>query len=109
MYAYVRHLGELTARIQKGWTLPGDGGAGDFHCRARIRQDEAGEIEEIELERCDDDGALRASLLRAVHSAVPLPLLDEGRQSARVVTLDFAVFAAQVGGRRTSVQPGPAP
>jgi hypothetical protein len=108
VYVYIRHMGEITSRIQRAWTLPSGGPMADFHCRVRIRRDLEGSMEDVEFQTCDNDQALRASLLKAVQGAAPLPLSDDEQRAGRGVTLDFVAFAAPSGGHRTSVQPGAA-
>ena len=100
---YIHRLGELTARIQNAWALPRSAPAVDFHCRLRLRQGEDGAVRELQFELCDEDGRLRASLVRAIYGATSLPHLQD---SGDGVTLDFVAFASAATGRRTMVSPG---
>jgi hypothetical protein len=107
--AYAWRMGALTARIQSLWTLPRGSLDVDFHCRVRIRQGDAGAVDEVEFESCDDAGALRSSLVRAIERAAPLPPLSESRGAGGAdITLHFAAYAATTGGSRTVVEPGAA-
>ena len=101
-------MGALTARIQSLWTLPRGSLGVDFHCRVRIRQGDAGKVDEVEFESCDDVGPLRSSLIRAIERAAPLPPLTESSGTAADITLHFAAYAATTGGSRTVVEPGAA-
>ena len=103
---YIRRMSQITARIQGAWTLPPTRLATDFHCRIRIRQDAGDTASEVEFESCDDDGTLRASLLKAIDHLGSLPALSEKGVGTRDVTLDVTAFAAPSSGRRTSVEPG---
>jgi hypothetical protein len=106
---FVRRLGELTARIQGAWLVPPGAVNDDFHCRVRIRQDIGGAVRDVTFDACDDNAVLRASLLRAIRTAGPLPALGAAASAAdQGVTLEFAAFANLLGGRRTSVEPGAA-
>jgi hypothetical protein len=104
--AYVLKMGALTARIQNAWTLPRDRLAADFNCRVKIRQDNSGTVEEVEFESCDDVESLRASLVRAIEHAAPLPALADEHRTGAAVTLHFAAYAAPTDGRHTVVEPG---
>jgi hypothetical protein len=106
--ARVWRMGAITARIQNAWTFPRAALASDFNCRVRIRQGDAGSVEEVEFESCDDIEALRASLIRAIERAAPLPLLDDDHRMGTDIRLHFAAYAASPGGRHTVVEPGAA-
>jgi hypothetical protein len=69
-----RYLGQIDARIERAWLKPRtplDSGA--FRCEVRVEQDTAGNVLEIELEQCGNDGRWQQSLVRAIQSASPLP------------------------------------
>jgi hypothetical protein len=101
----VRRIGEITARIQQAWTLPRNPLGADFHCRVRIRQDDAGALGAIEWQQCDEDATLRASLVKAIRAAAPLPARDDSQNSAWDLTLQFTSFAALTAGPRSRVEP----
>lgn len=101
---YVQRMSQITQRIQREWNVP-RGISGDFHCRVLIHRTHES-VSEVELEQCDADQALRGSLLRAIDQAAPLPPLDVSSRGPGDIRLEFAAFAADGGGRRTSVEPG---
>lgn len=105
---YVRYIGQITARVQRLWTVPAARARAEFHCRAHIQRGPAGEVVDLTLQPCDDDATLKASVLEAIRLATPLPTRPdpETSASAEILTLDFSVFAANAGGRSSSVQPG---
>ena len=103
--AAVRRIGEITARLQAAWVLPPRSATTNFRCRVRIRQDEAGALSGIELQHCDDDPELRASLIAAVRAASPLPTRDNLEHSGWDLTLEFKSSATSPTGRRSSVEP----
>ena len=102
---FIRRIGVITARIHGAWSLPGAPRSRDFHCRVRLREDEAGVLREVELWQCDDDPELRASLLKAIRASSPLPTFEANPEAARDLTLDFAAYASLSAGRRSSVEP----
>lgn len=75
--SYIRRMSQITARIQGAWALPPTRLTTDFHCRIRIRQDAGDTASEVEFESCDNDGTLRASLLKAIDHVGPVPALSE--------------------------------
>ena len=103
---YVLYIGQVTARVQRLWTVPVARAGAELHCRARIQRGPAGEVVDLTLQPCDDDATLKASVREAIHLAAPLPTRPDPEASAEILTLDFSVFAANAGGRRSSVQPG---
>ncbi len=102
---FVHRIAEITARIQRAWLLPDVRRIRNFHCRIRLDQDEAGALRPIALQECDDDAELRASLLKSIRAAAPLPVLEADPRGERGLTLDFDAFATLTAGRRSSVQP----
>ncbi len=105
--AYVTYMGQVTARIQRLWALPQAARAAEFHCHVRIRRGPGGEVRDLILAPCDTDPVLKASVLAAIRRAAPLPERPNPQSSAEMLSLDFAVFAAAVQGRSSSVQPAP--
>jgi hypothetical protein len=102
---YVRRMAALTARIQGLWKLPRTRLTADFHCRARLRPGEAGSIDEVELESCDDSGPLRASIAQAIEHAMPLSLPQERPGAAVDIVLQFIAYAEASGASHTSIEP----
>jgi hypothetical protein len=102
---YVRRMAALTARIQGLWKLPHTRLTADFHCRARLRPDESGSVEEVELEGCDDSGPVRASIAQAIEHAMPLPLPQERAGAAADIVLQFIAYAGPNGSSHTSIEP----
>lgn len=69
-----RYLGQIDARIERAWLKPRTALDSDaFRCEVRIEQDAVGNVLEIELEQCGNDGRWQQSLVRAIQSASPLP------------------------------------
>ncbi|MGC4029457.1 MAG: energy transducer TonB [Steroidobacteraceae bacterium] len=66
--------GQMRARIERAWMRPREAAeAGGFACRVKIRQDRRGQINEVELERCNGSVAWQQSLVSAINAASPLP------------------------------------
>lgn len=106
---YVQRMAALTARIQGQWKLPrATQPAADFSCRARLRSDDTGAVEEVELENCDTSGAVRTSIALAIERARPLPLPQHRSQPAGDIVLEFIAYAQSNGSLRTSVAPAAA-
>jgi hypothetical protein len=105
----VRRIGEITARIQGAWVQPvaqrAAPGAGEFHCRVRILQDEGGTLRALNVQQCDADEALRASVLKAIRASAPLPTRDDAENGAWDLTLEFTSYAPISVGRRSRVEP----
>lgn len=102
---FVQYLGQVTSRIQRAWLLPRKMLATHFRCRVQIRQDATGVVQEVTLQRCDDDVAAQMSLVKAVQSASPLPAPLTDTPLGELVTLDFEAIAASADTRMTSVIP----
>ena len=98
---YVRYVRDITARIQRAWSVPSI--QREQHCRLRIQLSPAGEVNAVTLQPCDADPALQASIADAIRRVSPLPV-DGGGVPADLL-LDFAVSAASSGGLRSSIQP----
>ncbi len=98
-----RYVGEVTARIQRAWSVPSS--VQERHCRLRINLDPAGEVRAITMNPCDADAQLQASISDAVRRAAPLPAPDTPESRGGELLLDFAVAAAHSDGLRSSVQP----
>jgi hypothetical protein len=83
---------QIRARIMRAWRRP-DGVvlSGASNCRALIRQTESGKISEVELayEGCDWTDEMRASLVRAIFSASPLPAPPHPSVFVDVFSLKF--------------------
>jgi hypothetical protein len=102
---YVRRMAALTARIQGSWKLPRERLGADFHCRARLRTGASGTVEEVELESCDDSGAVRASIAQAIERAMPLPLPQDRSGTRPDIVLQFIAYAQANGASHTSIEP----
>jgi hypothetical protein len=102
---FVQYLSQVTSRIQRAWLLPRKMLATHFRCRVQIRHDAAGVVQEVTLQRCDDDAAAQMSLVKAVQSASPLPTPLADAPLDELITLDFEAVVASADTRVTSVMP----
>lgn len=95
-----RYTGQIDARIKRAWRKPRSpineefnvGGAADrqtFRCQARIRQDDTGNVQEIELMQCNGSPAWKLSLVRAIQRASPLPAPPHPTVFTNTLTLGF--------------------
>jgi TonB family protein len=87
---YARYVGQVDARIERAWLRPRTPiGAAMFSCTVRVEQDEAGDVHEVTLVRCNGDARWQQSLVRAIQSASPLPAPPEQRLFKRVIRPTF--------------------
>lgn len=91
-----RYMNQVKARIERAWTYPVAGQAGRFQCRAQIRQDKAGQVKEVTLQRCDADAAWQMSLVQAIQQAAPLSAPPDESVFSEMITLNFDVELAVV-------------
>ena len=111
-----RYTGQIRARVERAWTRPrsavrddvadaprrevaGDPAAdGDtFKCRAQIRQDALGNVQEVLLVDCNGSEAWRHSLVIAINQSSPLPAPPIPSVFAPQLTLAFEAQAYQQG------------
>jgi hypothetical protein len=86
-----RYVGQISARIERAWMRPRTPiKSGRFTCSARIVQDKAGVVQEVELRNCNGDGGWQVSLARAIQSASPLPAPANPSVFAKTLTLEFS-------------------
>jgi hypothetical protein len=87
---YARYVGQIDARIERAWARPRTTPGVDlFSCAARIEQDKAGNVIEINLLRCNGDTRWRQSLLHAIRVSSPLPAPPDPSVFRRTLTLTF--------------------
>jgi hypothetical protein len=88
---YGRYMSHITARIERAWTRPRSPvGGGHFDCRARIAQDRAGAVLDVQLQDCSEDVAWRISLEAAIRRAAPLSSPPEPWLFTPTISLTFA-------------------
>jgi len=101
-----RYLGQIDARIERAWLRPRTPiGADLFACRARILQDSAGNVLEVNLESCNGTARWQASLVSAIKTASPLAAPPDPRVFARIVRLDFKSLAYTPGASSEQYEP----
>lgn len=98
-----RYVGQIDARVQRAWRRPRsrvnvmhvintDDNATAHHafrCQAQISQDSKGNVTEIELTRCNGSPEWQLSLIRAIHSASPLPAPPDPTVFTNVLAIAF--------------------
>jgi len=85
-----RYLGQIDARIERAWLKPRTPLDSDaFRCEVRVEQDAAGNVLEIELEQCGNDGRWQQSLVSAIQSASPLPAPPDPSVFRKSLRLSF--------------------
>jgi outer membrane biosynthesis protein TonB len=85
-----RYMGQITARIQRAWIRPRSPIATNaFLCRVRIQEDTRGNVQEIEIGRCNGDSRWQRSLVNAIWSASPLPAPPEAGLFRKTLTLEL--------------------
>jgi len=105
-----RYTGQIDARIERAWRRPRSPVRGDeasldglgftahrtpaiadepFECQVRILQDRQGNVQEIQLLRCNGSMAWRQSLVTAIITASPLPAPPSPTVFSDALTLTF--------------------
>jgi hypothetical protein len=104
------YTGQIQARIERVWRRPrtpvNEGSDGkltqstgeSFQCEAQVVQDEAGNVQEILLPRCNRSVAWQRSLVLAIRQASPLPAPPSASVFMRSITLNFVGLAFVPGG-----------
>ena len=86
-----RYMGQVSARIERAWLRPRTAvSGGHFDCQARITQDRAGNVLDIELQECGADERWRATLLAAIRRASPISSPPEPWLYSATLTLRFS-------------------
>ena len=114
-----RYTGQIDARIERSWQRPRSpvnrenaalrglgiresrrGALGDetFQCEVRILQDRQGDVQEIQLLRCNGSVAWRQSLVTAILAASPLPAPPSPSVFSDAITLTFVAHSLVSGG-----------
>ena len=114
-----RYTGQIDARIERAWQRPRSpvnrenaslrglgiresrrGGIVDetFQCEVRILQDRQGDVQEIQLLRCNGSVAWRQSLVTAILAASPLPAPPSPSVFSDAITLTFVAHSLVSGG-----------
>lgn len=114
-----RYTGQIDARIERAWQRPRSpvnrenaalrglgiresrrGALGDepFQCEVRILQDRQGDVQEIQLLRCNGSVAWRQSLVTAILAASPLPAPPSPSVFSDAITLTFVAHSLASGG-----------
>lgn len=114
-----RYTGQIDARIERAWQRPRSpvnrenaalrglgiresrrGALGDetFQCEVRILQDRQGDVQEIQLLRCNGSVAWRQSLVTAILAASPLPAPPSPSVFSDAITLTFVAHSLVSGG-----------
>lgn len=110
-----RYMGQVSARIDRAWLRPRSAvSGGRFDCEARITQDHAGNVLDIELQQCGADERWRATLLAAIRRASPISSPPEPWLYSETLTLKFsaaqyvegksAEYLYEPAGRRVAMQ-----
>jgi hypothetical protein len=87
---YGQYMGQIDARVERAWLRPRTPiGARLISCTGRIEQDEAGNIREIMLVRCNGDVRRQQSVVRAIQAASPLPVPPDSKVFRPHITLSF--------------------
>lgn len=93
-----RYTGQIDARVQRAWRKPRTpvdesiAVAAEppiFRCQARIKQDEAGFVKEVELFSCNGSPEWQVSLVRAIQRSSPLPAPPNPSVFTNVLTMSF--------------------
>jgi hypothetical protein len=85
-----RYVGQINARILRAWVRPRIPlETGMFACQVKVSQERDGHVREIELMRCNGDGAWQTSLVNAIQSASPLPAPPDPKVFATTVVLEL--------------------
>ena len=106
-----RYRGQISARIERAWIRPrtpvGESmnravphqatGEHPFVCQVQIRQDAAGNVQEVLLLRCNGTEAWRHSLVVAINQSSPLPAPPIPAVFARALTMTFEAHAYEAG------------
>jgi hypothetical protein len=102
-----RYTAQIDARVQRAWRKPRSSIAAKeiFACQARITQDAAGNVTEIELMHCDGSTPWQMSLVRAIQRASPLPAPPSPTVFSNVLTLSFEGRAFKSGYREDEYEP----
>ncbi len=114
-----RYTGQIDARIERAWQQPRSPvnreeasmqglGPNDsrtraivdepFECEVRILQDRQGDVQEVQLLRCNGDVAWRQSLVTAILAASPLPAPPSPDVFSDAITLTFVAGSLASGG-----------
>jgi hypothetical protein len=84
------YLGQIDARIERAWLRPRSHiGSRAFSCKARIDQDEQGNVHDIALIRCNGSARWQQSLVQAIRAASPLPAPPDPHIFKRIITMHF--------------------
>lgn len=84
------YLGQIQARIERAWLRPRTAiGAESFQCRVRILQSPQGDVQEVQLQRCNGDARWQVSLVQAIGRASPLPAPPKPSVFSRSIQLAF--------------------
>ena len=85
-----RYMGQIKARIERAWEHPALT-AESFECRVQIKQNQRGEVQEVTLQRCEEDPAWQVSLVQAIQRASPLSAPPNESVFTEIITLSFDV------------------
>jgi len=85
-----RYMGQVKARIERAWEHPVEAATEQFDCSVQIKQDSRGEVQEVTLQRCNDDPTWQVSLVQAIQRASPLSAPPNQEVFSDVITLNFA-------------------
>ena len=107
-----RYRGQISARIERVWVRPrtpvddsrdgkatADSSQSDdtFSCQVQVRQDAAGNVQEVLLLRCNGTEAWRHSLVVAINQSSPLPAPPIPTVFSRELTMTFEAHAYEPG------------
>jgi len=107
-----RYIGQISARIERAWVRPRspvndvtarNGGAASgisdeiFTCRAQIRQDARGHVQEVLLLDCNGTEAWRRSLVVAINQSSPLPAPPIPNVFTQAITMTFEANEYRAG------------
>ena len=114
-----RYTGQIDARIERAWQRPrfpvnrddaSLGGLGlrdarqralgdeTFRCEVRILQNRQGDVQEVQLLRCNGDVTWQQSLVTAILAASPLPAPPSPGVFSDAITLTFVARSRASGG-----------
>jgi hypothetical protein len=114
------YTSQIDARIRRAWIKPRGAIAPQttdahgrthqkdtFTCSARITQDDAGRVAEVELMQCDGSSEWQMSLVDAIQRASPLPSPPSPTVFTNVLTLSFEGKAYKMGYREDEYESRP--
>jgi TonB C terminal len=115
-FAFGRYLEQLQARIERAWVRPRASiGEPVFKCSVQVETGTDGLVRDVHTASCNGSSAWKESLVQAIRTASPLPVIPDRRGDTHYLAFTFSSlayedsvepsgFAADSDARRTRAQ-----